>query len=259
VFSDDPKIGSPICLADHQLALEMLSALPKDRRLPQHTLDACLVNAARRGSLELVDRWLKRGASLRPASPPGAEDEYIPQLDRPLTAALQGGSRAVVQRLLDAHAPIDPAQDGDRNLVTYAIERCLAQGADKIAILKMLLAAGADPNLETEADRPALFAVNFEPELVSLLVAGGAQVNKRDKGGNTPLWYTTNIKALRALLNAGADPTLRNSQGKTAAEQFRTGGLKEQADLLDAAIAARLGPAGAEPSASSLGRNDKLH
>ena len=68
--------------------------------------------------------------------------------------------------------------------------------------------------------------------------------------GNTPLMSLTDTKALRALLEAGADPTLRNRQGKTAGEQFRAWGLKEQADLLDAAARARLGLAGAAPSAS---------
>jgi hypothetical protein len=45
------------------------------------------------------------------------------------------------------------------------------------------------------------------------------------------------------VLNAGADPTLRNRQGKTAGEQFRAWGLKDQADLLDVAVRTQLGSA----------------
>jgi len=250
VFSSDPAIESPACVAsgsmDSHWVLDMLATVPKDRKLPQHALDECLVNAAREGNLELVNLWLKRGASLNPTPPPkfdsSSDAERIPELDHPLTAAVQGGSPAMVQRLLDAHAPVDPANNGGRNLVAYAVEDCSAHNSeDKETILKMLLDAGADPNQETERDRPAIFAVNYEPELVPLLVAGGF----------TPLMSVTDTKALRALLEAGADPTLRNRQGQTAGEQFRAEGAKEQADLLDAAVKARLGSAGAKPSDST--------
>jgi hypothetical protein len=259
VFSTDPAVESPACIAsgftDSHFALQMLVTVPKDRKLPQYTLDACLVNAARGGNLELANLWLKRGASLNPDPPPKSDsnsNDYIPEIDHPLTAAVQGGSPAMVQRLLDAHAPVDPAHNGGRNLVAYAIGYCRPHNpGDKETILKMLLDAGADPNQETERDKPALFSVNYEPELVPLLVAGGAQVNKQDRGGFTPLMSVTDLKALRALLEAGADPTLRNRQGKTAAEWFRAEGAKEQADLLDGAVKARLGPAGAVPSAST--------
>lgn len=262
VLSADPSIESPVCVvsgfADSHLALEMLATLPKDRKLPQNVLYKCLVTAATGGNLELVNLWLKRGAGMTPAPLRESDDEYIPPDDYILLAGVRGGSPAVVQRLLDAHAPVDPAHNDGHNLVTYAIQYCYTRSfEDKETILKMLLNAGADPNRETEADKPALFAVNYEPQLIPLLLAGGARLNARDNGGFTALMYVTNTKALRALLEAGADPTLRNRQGKTAGEWFRVEGLKEQADLLDAAAKAWSGPVSAGPSAATSVSNNK--
>jgi len=56
----------------------------------------------------------------------------------------------------------------------------------------------------------------------------------------TPLMTNVYLPVLKAMLKAGADPTLRNKQGQTAADWFRAEGLKEQADLIDAAIKIRL-------------------
>ena len=56
----------------------------------------------------------------------------------------------------------------------------------------------------------------------------------------TPLMTNPYVTVLQALLKAGADPTLRNKRGQTAADWFRAEGLKEEADLIDAAIRTRL-------------------
>ena len=261
VFSADPATESPVCVAsgfaDSHAALELLGTLPKDRKLPQFTLNACLVSAARGRNLELVNLWLKLGASVNPAPLPHAgqaDSENTPQPEHPLDAAIEGGSPAVVDRLLEAHAPIDPARNGGRNLVTFAGESCcVASLEERRAVLEHLLQAGADPNLETDRDRPALFGLGENAELVPLLVAGGAKINQRDQAGDFALMYTVDLKTLNALLEAGADPTLRDRQGQTAGEKFRAEGLKEQADLLDAAARARLGltPAAAPAAGAS--------
>jgi ankyrin repeat protein len=65
----------------------------------------------------------------------------------------------------------------------------------------------------------------------------------------------TELQTLRMLLEAGADPTLRNRQGQTASQWFRAEGLKQQADLVDAATKARSEPAGAAPLASAPATN----
>lgn len=241
VFSPDPAIPSPVCVAsrttDSHTAMELLSSMPKGVQLPQNTLDACLADAARASNLELVDLWLERGAAVTPA--PLSHSEHSNdalEAVRPLTAAIQGGSPAVIQRLLEAHAPVRPSQNGGRNLLTLVGENSERRPlADVQAVLASLIRAGANPNDETDQDKPALFAVDDHPQLISYLVQHGARINARDDMGDTPSMSAFNKETLQALIDAGADPTLRNKQGKTAGEQFRAQGLNEEAEVLAAA------------------------
>jgi ankyrin repeat protein len=62
------------------------------------------------------------------------------------------------------------------------------------------------------------------------LVAAGAPVNAQDQFGFTPLMYAATIdfgdaESVKTLLNAGADPTIRNHDGRTPLEQARHLGL----------------------------------
>jgi uncharacterized protein len=85
-----------------------------------------------------------------------------------------------------------------------------------------LLAAGLDPNLgDKNGFVPLHFAAqNWHPDVAGLLLAGGAEVDARNRYGNTALWtavFNSNgrgelIDLLRA---AGADPHAVNRAGKT--------------------------------------------
>jgi ankyrin repeat protein len=65
--------------------------------------------------------------------------------------------------------------------------------------------------------------VDCNPNWIPGLVARGANVNARDKNGNTPLFQDCTAEAIKALLDAGADATLRNAAGKTVLETTYTG------------------------------------
>mmetsp|Transcript_22442 Transcript_22442/g.46795 ORF Transcript_22442/g.46795 Transcript_22442/m.46795 type:complete len:162 (+) Transcript_22442:158-643(+) len=54
--------------------------------------------------------------------------------------------------------------------------------------------------------------------VVSWLLSCGANVNVADAEGDTPLHYADSLEVARVLLANGADPTIRNSEGKTALE-----------------------------------------
>ncbi|HEY2362230.1 MAG TPA: ankyrin repeat domain-containing protein [Candidatus Angelobacter sp.] len=54
-------------------------------------------------------------------------------------------------------------------------------------------------------------------EVVRLLLAAGAEVNARDKQGNTALMHCRDdVEQVELLLKAGADPNVRNLEGETA-------------------------------------------
>ena len=244
VFSSYPKIPSPACAAsataDRKIVLQLMASVPKNRRIPQSTSSQCLSAAAQGGNLQLTELWLKRGATVIAAAHIYSADSMYLTEGSPLLAAIEGGSPAVVHRLLEAKAPLDYAHNDGRNLVDVAVSSTQSNNPDnERSILQALLSAGANPNERTDRDF-SLFQFLTEPSLVPVLVAGGANPNAMDRNGLTPLMTKVYVPVLQAMLKADAGPTLRNKRGQNAAEWFRAQGLKEKADIVDAAIKTHL-------------------
>jgi ankyrin repeat protein len=103
---------------------------------------------------------------------------------------------------------------------------------------KLLLERGADPNARQGASRSergafpgdettALMTASRsgKHDAVRVLIAGGADINARDRWGYTALHSATgamatedranNLETIRVLLASGADPNARNSEGLT--------------------------------------------
>ena len=84
--------------------------------------------------------------------------------------------------------------------------------------LRALLDAGVDPNTRLYGDTPIIFDVTTEEnfESLKLLIARGADVNKRDSLRNTPLCEAFANRALDQidyLLDHGANPNTWNVNG----------------------------------------------
>src|SRR5262249_1195963 len=85
----------------------------------------------------------------------------------------------------------------------------------------LLLAAGADVNARNDMDMTPLH-ITHHASLVEILVAHGADVNARAQHGWTPLHVQAGesedsgaSEPIAALLDAGADPSLRDAAGET--------------------------------------------
>jgi cytohesin len=140
-------------------------------------------------------------------------------------AVFSGGGPALIGRLVEAGA--DPnAGDYEGATPLMAVLHTNQQpGSDRLAKLKALLDAGANPSTRDLLGQTALHRAGrcsgSEPE-VRVLLAAGADPSARDQFGRTPLMLVAgvaasykNLPAVRTLIEAGADVNARDSGNMT--------------------------------------------
>jgi hypothetical protein len=108
----------------------------------------------------------------------------------------------------------------------------LAAAGYRVEIVRLLLAAGADPNAagNMRKSSPLHYAAdgfitgptweeNWQVATIQCLLQHGARLQLPDLNGATPLHRAVRTRcaaAVRCLLEAGADPTTRNKPGSTS-------------------------------------------
>lgn len=105
--------------------------------------------------------------------------------------------------------------------------------SDRLDVAVLLLSHGADPNLKLEDGKSLLHTLcehgrSFDTVMpnrksaIRLLVLAGADLNKKDNNGNTPLHYCKTTggyeDGAQFLIDLGADPTIKNDAGKRASD-----------------------------------------
>ena len=135
-------------------------------------------------------------------------------------SALQSASTEPTQVLLDSGAdPNVTAQGGTTPLhdaVIYA----------SVDVVRLLLDAGAAPNPLDEIGLTPLLRAAREggASLIRVLLEHGADANAVDPDGRTPLHVAARHNPLSAvsalLLDAGADPAMRDQHGNTACDML---------------------------------------
>jgi uncharacterized protein len=120
---------------------------------------------------------------------------------------------------------------GGRNLLHVAIAYHRPDHA------RELILRGIDVNQRDHGGETALHyaAIHADPTTAVLLLEHGGEPAAADKHGNTPLWYAVfnargDYEMVTLLLGAGADPTRRNSKGRSPsdfARQIQDGALVE--------------------------------
>jgi ankyrin repeat protein len=214
-----------------------------------------LENAAQRGDVEMLRGLLSAGIkdpdakteALRRASSAGKMDAIRlligsganPTATDVLIQASASGIPAVVQEILkykpDANSR---GQDG-----TTALIACLQayhykdKDVNLREVVRMLVDAGADPNLADNKGKTPLIANSRDLEIAQMLVAHGANVNAQASDGFTPLLNAGTVELTRFLLEHGADPFAKTDHGQSALDWAKQMNRKDQAALLEAAMA----------------------
>ncbi len=167
-----------------------------------------------------------------------------------LMLASRGGSRpALVKHLLSAGADVDALNNTGSTPLLYA---CGCPIDDHIEVITELLAKGADVNARNRfGETPLLAACRIVPEFITVydkrkypasypdpdahplantdpdgnlevveaLLARGADINAKNKGGETALFKAAasgKLNTVRTLLAGRADINAKNKDGKTA-------------------------------------------
>ena len=163
--------------------------------------------------------------------------------DTPLLVAAYGGflNPAVLETLVNAGADVNDRNERGATVLHAAlpswpvVRRLLDLGADASAptllhkaarlgdnpeLITVILDAGADVNARNRIGQSPLHdaALGGGPGVIAALVAGGAELNARDNRGATPLHQAVEAKKpanVAALLKAGADAHIRMPDGET--------------------------------------------
>ena len=105
-----------------------------------------------------------------------------------------------------------------------------AIGSGRIKIVDLMLSdGGLDPNhtIRRVGRTGLMVAAEYGHDAVTeLLLAYGADPNIQNPSGSTALHYARKSGVVELLLNAGADPNIRNNYGQTALDEAAT--LKRQ-------------------------------
>jgi hypothetical protein len=171
-----------------------------------------LVSAARDGRLVNVQDALRNGAD--PNARDGLLETYTPTA---LMIAAGNGHLEVVRALLAAGASVD-LEDSHRNTALMA-----AVKRNRVAVVRELIKAHAKVNtVDENAQSPLYAAIYRDIEIVRMLLAAGADPNfiSRLAGIGFPLLITAvdqnKLEVVRALVAAGADVNVRDADGDTA-------------------------------------------
>ena len=153
-----------------------------------------------------------------------------------LIAAREGDMKAV-QMLLDAGADVNALNNSRRDILNIAVT------TKNPELVRMALAAGADATMITSVyEGSALIygSAKGQDEIVEMLLAAGAPVDRVNNIGWTALLEVVilgdgsgpYVRITKMLLDAGADKTMADKDGRTPLDHAKARGHHNLANLL---------------------------
>ena len=193
-----------------------------------------LMHAVSEGHLDIARFLLAKGAEVNAQTDEGTA----------LMMAVWRGNPQAVKLLLDNGADLNAKhRTGNTALIMSADRSFLEMNAKpqdpppvpSSEVMSLLLAKGADPNGVGPYGRTALMSASSVTK-VKLLLARGAQVNAKDEEGTTALTRAVDrgdVESVEALLKAGADGlNVQNQDGETLLMRAVSEGRTDLAKLL---------------------------
>ncbi len=194
--------------------------------LPAPLLFCALRAAARSGNVPTVRVLIDKGADINSSSCDNNPDPV-------LTAAAESANPAMVEEILALHPDVNAKGRSGNTALTNLLESSIAESEPEIVAL--LIEAGADVSARNDNGQTPIFAACNNYKTLAPLLAAHPDLNLIDKNGQTALMNCFEQNYIKALLQAGADPSIRNRDGRTAAQSALDQGAKDKAALLQAA------------------------
>jgi len=161
---------------------------------------------------EISALLLQRGAQIH------AKDTFG---QTPLHIAAYVGNAPLVELLLKKGAHTGSADKNGRNPLH------LAAWGNHLKVVEMLLAAGASADhRDSAAFTPLHLAVTKREDTsntLRALISHGADVNARERSGETPLFYARNIETVKTLIASGADVKIMDREYRTVLHRLVSG------------------------------------
>jgi hypothetical protein len=210
---------NPLVSAANRGAFDIVDALLRtNQQWRPVVLGHALVAGARFGDVAFCREMLRRGA---PVSSRDAQGKTA------VMSAAESGVPEIVAVMLDAGArPNEADEEGETALHWVGkdapFDRLEPSAMNRRAVVDLLVRAGADVDAYDRLEfTPLTEALNERPEVVTALIANGADVNRRVGGDSTALMADDNPETMSFLLEAGADPLVRDEYGRTALEALK--------------------------------------
>ena len=221
------EVSLPLMIAAEKGNLEMVKLLIKVRadvnQIHQSTGSFALSSAAA-GGHEHVFQYLasltnpelrKEAEAILPLGIHKRElEENVDPLVRELSDLVFDKNLEGVKEIIKKGVDVDRFDENGNTAL------CLAGFGGDLEIVRVLLEAGADPNLIPDDETTPPIWSSGSGEIAKLLINAGADINFQDSNGKTDLMITAGgwgrLEKFKVLLEARANTQIIDNQGKTA-------------------------------------------